>query len=73
MTNDPRGVAELQRAEVNRILLERKYTNEEISKITSLANLLAADEGDDAVIETMYGYLSGHLDWKKDYAEFFSM
>ena len=72
MNQDPRGVAELQRAEVNRILLSREVNNQDLEKITALANLIGGPDGDDAVIETMYAYLTGKANWQEDYKEFFN-
>lgn len=72
MNQDPKGVAELQRAEVSRILLERNISNEDLDKIVALSNLIGGPDGDDAIVETMYAYLTGKANWQEDYKEFFS-
>jgi hypothetical protein len=72
VNQDPKGVAELQRAEVSRILLERNISNEDLDKIVALSNLIGGPDGDDAIVETMYAYLTGKANWQEDYKEFFS-
>jgi hypothetical protein len=72
VNQDPKGVAELQRAEVSRILLERNISNEDLDKIVALSNLIGGPDGDDAIAETMYAYLTGKANWQEDYKEFFS-
>lgn len=66
------SVADLQKEEIRKILFSNKVNNEDLQKIIALANLLGGPEGDDAITETMYAYLTGIADWKQDYAEFFS-
>jgi hypothetical protein len=41
--------------------------------MVSLANMLAGEDGEDAVMETLYGYMSGLIKWQDDYEEFFSL
>lgn len=71
MNEDPKGVAELQRAEISKILLSRTVPNADLEKIVALANLIGGPDGDDAITETMYAYLTGKANWQEDYKEFF--
>lgn len=66
------SVADLQKEEIRKILFSGKIKNDDLQKIIALANLLGGPEGDDAITETMYAYLTGIANWKEDYAEFFS-
>jgi hypothetical protein len=76
MTNDQtagqRTVADIQKEEIRKILFSNKIKNDDLQKIIALANLIGGPDGDDAITETMYAYLTGIADWKTDYNQFFS-
>ncbi len=58
---------------VRKMIASQKFNNAELSKMVSLANMLAGEDGEDAVMETLYGYMSGLINWQDDYEEFFSL
>ncbi len=58
---------------VRKMIASQKFNNAELSKMVSLANMLAGEDGEDAVMETLYGYMSGLIKWQDDYEEFFSL
>lgn len=76
MTNDQtagqRTVADLQKEEIRNILFSRKIKNDDLQKIIALANLIGGPDGDDAITETMYAYVTGIANWQEDYDQFFS-
>lgn len=76
MTNDQtagqRTVADLQKEEIRNILFSRKIKNDDLQKIIALANLIGGPDGDDAITETMYAYITGIANWQEDYDRFFS-
>lgn len=69
---DKESIVEKQREEILKILMSKKVNNDDLQKIIALANLIGGPDGDDAITETMYAYLTGIADWRVDYAEFFS-
>ena len=70
--DDKESIVDKQREEIRKILMSKKVDNEDLQKIIALANLIGGPDGDDAITETMYAYLTGIADWRADYAEFFS-
>jgi hypothetical protein len=70
--SDDRSVVEMQKKEILDILLSKRFKNDELQKIIALANLIGGPDGDDAITETMYAYVTGIADWQAHYAEFFS-
>ena len=70
--DDKESIIDKQREEIRKILMSKKVDNEDLQKIIALANLIGGPDGDDAITETMYAYLTGIADWRADYAEFFS-
>ena len=56
---------------VRKMIASKKFNNSDLSKMVSLANMLASEDGEDAVMETLYGYMSGLINWQDDYEEFF--
>jgi hypothetical protein len=76
MTNDQtagqRTVADIQKEEIRKILFSNKIKNDDLQKIIALANLIGGPDGDDAITETMYAYVTGIANWQEDYDQFFS-
>lgn len=70
--SDDRSVVEIQKKEILDILLSKRFKNDELQKIIALANLIGGPDGDDAITETMYAYVTGIADWQVDYARFFA-
>lgn len=56
--------------EIKKLILEKKLSASDMQKLTHLVALMSEGEGDEAHDETMYAYLSGVYDWRKDYREF---
>lgn len=43
----------------------------DLKKLNKLVATLTAGEDEQAKLETMYGYLTGQADWKKDYDQLY--
>lgn len=57
-------------SEIQRLVIEKNLSASDMQKITHLVSVMSEGEGDEAHDETMYAYLSGEYDWRKDYREF---
>ena len=56
--------------EIKKLLTSKPLSASDMQKLTTLVALMSEGEGDNAYDETMYGYLIGVHDWRKDYREF---
>lgn len=56
--------------EISKLMLEQKLSVDDQKKLAHLVSLMSEGEGEGAYDETMYGYLAGIHDWRKDYREF---
>jgi len=43
----------------------------DLKKLNKLVATLTAGDDENAKLETMYGYLTGQADWKKDYEQLY--
>lgn len=71
MQNGSKSILEQQKQATYDAFLEGKISDADFARIARLSDYLAADEGEEAFVETMFAYATGKADWKKDYAEFF--
>lgn len=56
--------------EIKNLLAEKQLSSSDMQKLTTLVALMSEGEGEDAYDETMYGYLIGVHDWRRDYRDF---
>jgi hypothetical protein len=56
--------------EIQSILSKNPLPATDMQKLTTLVSLMSEGEGEEGYDETMYGYLVGIHDWRRDYKEF---
>jgi len=58
------------KSEIQKLLKDKPLSVSDMQKLATLVTLMSEGEGDGAYDETMYGYLIGAHDWRRDYREF---